>query len=573
MLLSGLDDLFIAVVYLATRKKPFPWPSNADQEGTPERRIAIFVPLWREHRVIGQMLEHNLSVIRYSNYDVFVGVYPNDELTGRAVAEAAQRDPRVRLAVCPHDGPTSKGDCLNWIFRSMEAHELRHHVRFEIILTHDAEDLVHPDSLRLINWHSRQYEMVQVPVLALPTPAVRLTHGVYCDEFAETQIKDIPVRQRLGGFLPSSGVGTGFDRVSLERLAASRGGRIFDPECLTEDYENGLRFHLMGLRQVFLPIVFDHRGPIATREYFPRRFRAAIRQRSRWVAGIALQGWQRYGWRLPGRQRYWLWRDRKGLIGNVLSPVANAIGIYMAGAWLLGGRDVAANLSPFAARVSVVILWIAALQMGIRAHCCARVYGWRRAALVPLRMLWSNLVNGLATLSALGQFAKARARRRSLAWRKTDHVYPTHRGPRHGRPRLGEVLVRMQRISAEEVEEAVRSAPRGLRLGEHLVLSRKLSEDDLYRALSAHAGIPLGRPPVHELNRSATRVLPVDAARRWKVLPYRVSMGQLHLLTADVPTEAMTVELAELSGLEIRFRLVPPREFEELSERYLGKSG
>ena len=63
------------------------------------------------------MLEHNLSVLRYSNYDVFVGVYPNDELTMRAVRDAAERHPRVHLAVVPHDGPTSKGDCLNWIYR------------------------------------------------------------------------------------------------------------------------------------------------------------------------------------------------------------------------------------------------------------------------------------------------------------------------------------------------------------------------------------------------------------------------------------------------------------------------
>ena len=52
--------------------------------------------------------------------------------------------------------------------------------------------------------------MVQVPVLALRTPWHELTHGLYCDDFAEFQSKDIPVRQMLGGFLPSNGVGTGF---------------------------------------------------------------------------------------------------------------------------------------------------------------------------------------------------------------------------------------------------------------------------------------------------------------------------------------------------------------------------
>lgn len=570
MTVSGLDDLFIAVVYLVTRWKRFPWPADEDLERAPERRIAIFVPLWREHRVIGPMLAHNLSAIRYGNYDIFVGVYPNDELTERAVAEAAQRDPRVHLAVCPHPGPTSKGDCLNWIFLRMQAYELRQRVRYEIILTHDAEDLVHPQSLRLINWFSRRHEMVQVPVLALPTPLHEFTHGVYCDEFAETQTKDIPVRQRLGGFLPSSGVGTGFDRASLERLAATRGGRIFDPSCLTEDYENGLRFHEMGLRQVFLPIVFDHDGPVATREYFPRTARAAIRQRSRWVAGIALQGWQHHGWRLSWRQRYWLWRDRKGLIGSILSPVANLTTFYFLAAWIAGHDAVAWRISPAISWMCCGAACVSALQTAIRMHCCARVYGWRMAAGVPLRMLWANHVNGLATLAAMHQFGKARLHNRALTWRKTDHVYPLHRDSGHGRPKLGEVLIRMRRLNKDEIEEAVRTTPGGVRLGEHLVRSRKLSEDELYAALSDHAGIPLGRPPVQELRRAATRVLPAEAARRWRVLPYRVAMGQLHLLTADVPSEEMTRALMALSGLDVRFRLVRPHDLEELTAEYLG---
>src|ERR1017187_8416281 len=79
ILLSGLDDLWISLVFLFTRRKPFPWPAASKIDFNHERRIAILVPLWREHRVIGQMLEHNLAAIRYSAYDVFVGVYPNDE--------------------------------------------------------------------------------------------------------------------------------------------------------------------------------------------------------------------------------------------------------------------------------------------------------------------------------------------------------------------------------------------------------------------------------------------------------------------------------------------------------------
>ena len=126
ILLSGLDDLFINLVYFLTARRPFHWPSAQEMTATPERRIAIFVPLWREDGVIGQMLERNLAEIQYASYDFFVGVYPNDLPTIRAVSEKARRDARVHIATCPHNGPTSKGDCLNWIYTRMKEFEAQH---------------------------------------------------------------------------------------------------------------------------------------------------------------------------------------------------------------------------------------------------------------------------------------------------------------------------------------------------------------------------------------------------------------------------------------------------------------
>ncbi len=68
-------------------------------------------------------IDKNLAAIRYSNYDFFVGAYPNDQPTVDAVLQAAARFPKVHLALCPHAGPTSKGDCLNWIYQHMLAFE------------------------------------------------------------------------------------------------------------------------------------------------------------------------------------------------------------------------------------------------------------------------------------------------------------------------------------------------------------------------------------------------------------------------------------------------------------------
>lgn len=562
ILVSGLDDLFIAIISLLPSREPFPWPSNSELENAAQRPIAILIPLWQEHRVIGQMLDRNLASIRYSNFEVFVGVYPNDALTMRAVSDAAACDPRIHVATLPHAGPTSKGDCLNWIYHCIREFESEEGLRFDIIVTHDAEDLMHPESLRLINWFSRDYQMVQIPVLALPTPLPNLTHGLYCDEFAEYQSKDIPVRQRLGGFLPANGVGTGFDRGALEQIAGLRGGRMFDPECLTEDYDTGYRLHSLGFRQMFVPLRFEGAGPVATREYFPRAFGPAVRQRSRWVAGIGLQGWQHHGWRVPMAQLYWLWRDRKGLLGNLLSPVANVVFLY----GLTGHRI--AHLPIGFVPIFAATLCLSVVQVGMRIRTTWRIYGARFAALVPVRLLWGNVINFLATGLAFQQFFTARLRRHRLAWRKTEHVYPLQASD-PAMPRLGEVLVRMRLISREAVERAAANQPPSLRLGEYLVFLEHITEGTVYRALSVQAGIPLAPPNTTDVSRHAARALPAETARRWKVLPFRIDLGQLHLITPELPSEAMSRELGAISDLELRFRLVQPDEFSRLAETHL----
>ena len=56
------------------------------------------------------MVEHNAAAINYENYHFFIGAYPNDDPTLDAVRDLESRFPQVHLAVCPHNGPTSKAD-------------------------------------------------------------------------------------------------------------------------------------------------------------------------------------------------------------------------------------------------------------------------------------------------------------------------------------------------------------------------------------------------------------------------------------------------------------------------------
>jgi adsorption protein B len=220
----------------------------------------------------------------------------------------------------------------------------------------------------------------------------------------------------------------------LERLAKQRQGRVFDPACLTEDYETGCRLHALGCRQLFVPLRLGAGELTATREYFPKRFRAAVRQRSRWVAGIALQGWERHGWRAPWPQPYWFWRDRKGLVGNLLSPVANLLFLYCSGGLLAAGAsggawEIASDVPRWLPALCLATFGLSVWQIAMRMWASARIYGWKFAAGVPVRTLWANLVNCAATLEALRQFVASRMQSRALEWRKTDHVYPEPTAP------------------------------------------------------------------------------------------------------------------------------------------------
>jgi adsorption protein B len=582
ILASSLDDLVVdlACLWQWVRRRlfracPVGVPTPAELDRIPEQGIAIFVPLWREHRVIARMLEHNIAALRYRNYHFIVGAYPNDQPTLEAMRECERRFPNVHLTVCPHDGPTSKADCLNWIYQGMLRFEEQHSLRFKLVVLHDAEDVIHPESLRLVNYFARCYDMVQIPVLPLANGFRNFTHGIYCDEFAEFQSRDLPVRQVLGGFLPSSGVGAGYSRRALEQLGAASGGRIFEPGCLTEDYDIGYRLHRLGCSQVFVPIRLLDGNPVATREFFPDNVKNAIRQRTRWVIGIALQAWEKHGWGAGVAQRYWFWRDRKGLVGNPVTFLVNLVFFYGLGSWLWSWRTgavwelgrVAAH--PATAGLLCGTLFFQLLRVGVRMLCVARIYGLRFALGVPLRVCWGNWINFFATAAALRRYLLARLGQAQLTWFKTEHVYPSRSTLMNHKRRMGEILVGAGRLDPKELQRALESKPAGVRLGEHLVEGRRLAEEEVYKALSVQQNLPFGRLDPKQVPHWLARSLPLAVAQRFKLLPFKVEPGRLFVASPELPSDEMQQELRKFTRLDIQFHLITPSNLAELARELL----
>jgi bacteriophage N4 adsorption protein B len=580
LLINALDDLTPALLcawHWALRRR-LGRGDAADLSGlavpfsSGERRIAIFVACWHESPVIANMVRHNLAAIRYGRFQMFLGAYPNDQPTVLEIRKLEQQYKNVHGALVPHDGPTSKADCLNWLYQALCDFEKQNGYRFDTVVVHDAEDMVHPDALKLIHTMGFEFDMVQVPVLPLPTPIHEFTHGIYCDEFAEYQSIDMPARVHSRSFVPSNGVGTGYAREVLFRLAEVRSNRVFDPGSLTEDYETGARIHQLGFTQVFARTKTGRSEVIATREYFPRKFGAALQQRTRWVTGICLQGWERLGWRGSAMDRYWFWRDRKALLTNPLGLLVNALllAALLDGAWALtGAKWVFAVDNPLGIQLYRINLAIQCLRLGLRMLCVSRIFGLRFALAVPLRAYYGGVVNGIATLLAFRNWVVARWEKRPLAWVKTEHMYPSRTALSRNWKSLEEVLVGTGYLGAETLAAAHQGLPEGGELGAYLVSRGLISEVDLRDAANLTSGVSAAQCYVDPatVDKRTTRILPKRIQRECRVMAIGAHAGHLVLAAVQPPNEEMLARMQQYTTLKLEFRLLTVSNFAALEQR------
>lgn len=435
--IGGLDDLIVDLLWLvracwrrlAIQRRYR--PASARSLAAPLRpgRIAIFIGAWHEAGVIGRMLTTALDRFGEQEYRLYVGVYPNDPATVaevRRVRQGHARGRHIRLVGGKRDGPTSKAEALNRLWAALCRDERREGVAFKAVVLHDAEDVVHPDELRVFDTLIERFDLVQLPVLPLVDARSRWVSGHYLDEFSEAHGKQLVVREAVGAGMPSAGVGCALSRGALERMAAARGGSPFDAASLTEDYELGLRLREVGGRGVFVRLPARDGGPlVAVRAFFPATFTAAVRQKTRWMTGIALSGWDRLGW-AGGLAEHWMrLRDRRAILAHIILAAAylalllNAL--VLAGRMLVGhgGEAPPPAFAPLLGLTGGLLLW----RLGMRALMVTRLYGWREGALSIPRTVVGNIIGMAAARRAVLLYAGL-PRSRVAAWDKTDHHFP-----------------------------------------------------------------------------------------------------------------------------------------------------
>ncbi len=430
--IGGIDDLLVDLAYglgRIGRRRP---DSAILHLPVPPGRIAIFVAAWDESAVIGAMLRNALARFDHPDYQLYVGTYPNDPATIEAVAAVAAGDPRIRLVIGPLPGPTTKAGCLNSLWHALRRDEAQAGRPVIAVVLHDAEDMVHPLELRVFAHHLVDHAAVQIPVLPLPHPRSRFVSGHYLDEFAEQHAKVLVVRQALGAAIPFAGVGCAIRRDYLGRLAEARGGEPFDAGSLTEDYELGLAIAAMGGRTMLARVPEAPGGPpVAVRAYFPDTLEAAVRQKARWMTGIALAGWDRTGWSRAGHiGDHWMrTRDRRATLAMPVLALAYAALLLWAASYLghLATHTRAADLNPLVATLLWANLALVAWRLVVRALFVRHAYGWREAAWSIPRIAASNIVALLAARRALFIYLRL-LRGAKLHWDKTAHQFPDQTG-------------------------------------------------------------------------------------------------------------------------------------------------
>lgn len=428
-LIGAIDDLAVDLMWLwfkctgRARYQRINREKYSQQKLT--RSAAIFIPTWNESRVIGDTITHLLNAWPQNGLRLYVGCYRNDSATIAAVAAAAGEDPRLRLVIHDRLGPTTKGDCLNRLYKAMRNDERRMGGLFGFVVFQDAEDLVDSAALSLLDRAIDDgADFAQLPVEPLVQSDSRFIGSHYCEEFAEAHGKSMVVRDALGAALPGAGVGCAISRRALQNLCRRRIDlQPFCAESLTEDYELGLTIAEDGGTCRFVRARGEEDGRlIATRAYFPPRLGQAVRQKTRWVHGIALQSWDRIGWSRGFVETWMRARDRRGPFTSLVLAIGYSLLALTLILWSLYavGLGNPITLTPFLKILLIINLCTFAWRAVFRFAFTARNYGVLEGAFAVLRVPLSNVIAIIAGRRAVFAYLRTLAGH-SAVWDKTQH--------------------------------------------------------------------------------------------------------------------------------------------------------
>jgi len=579
--IGGLNDFFIDLYYWFRQlyrqifKRKLIKPLTLDRLlAVDEKPVALILPAWQEAGVIKRMLLNTLNTIDYRNYFIFVGVYPNDPETQAEVDQVSQAYPQVIKVVNSKPGPTTKADNLNEIYRGLQQFEQQTGLTFDIVVLSDSEDIHHPLSFKLFNYLMPRFEMIQIPIIPLETPWQSFVGGVYMDEFAEMHLKELLVREKISRILPSAGTSTAFWLSSLRKLDEGNTGQIFNPKSLTEDYEVGIKFGKLGLPQIMLiqwveRVVTKEGKPkprkvkelVATRAFFLTEFKKAMRQRARWVYGIAWQGLKNVGWDRRLKVSYSLMRDRISFFANFLYVFGYLLILYLLIVFAVHLFRPDFGIPPLVRpdeiwwKLALVVLFFFFWRILMRFIFVKKIYGVGQALLTPIRIVVGNVLNFASSGLAMLWLIRAVSTKKEQTWIKTDHEFPAEKLEVFRR-KIGDLLLSRHQVTAKQLEQAVRVQKKSKkRLGQILLELGFINEEELASALAYQRQWAFVEIDPFAIEPGLLRIIPRWLAERYRIFPLKIENGVLHLAIDRIDLGLLKSSLSDLFKIEVKFSL------------------
>jgi adsorption protein B len=161
---------------------------------------------------------------------------------------------------------------------------------------------------------------------------------------------------------------------------------------------------------------------VASRGHFPSTLGSAVRQKARWLGGIALSGWDRLGWSGGIGERWMRMRDRRGPLAAVLLLAAYGAALLWSQLWLAEalGAPIHARVDPAIVTLLTINGCLLGWRVLMRALFTASAYGWFEGLLSIPRLVVGNVIAMLAAARAVSLHIGGGARR----WDKTRHIFP-----------------------------------------------------------------------------------------------------------------------------------------------------
>lgn len=133
----------------------------------------------------------------------------------------------------------------------------------------------------------------------------------------------------------------------------------------------------------------------------------------------------------------------------------------------------------------------------------------------------------------------------------------TRRNTPSSKRRLGETLVRMGHITAEQLDEALEAQrSNGFRLGTNLLIKGYLGEEQLAKFLSEQMGLP-AVDHIDAVPDAVRRRVPADLAQLRVVFPLGISRDELVLAMADPSDQEAIREVEATAKCKVRAVVAP----------------